>query len=78
MSTGPGGVLFKLQIVDNNGVVATFPAGGILERSIVEAFASAIESRLGMWNTRAKPYDAVKDGVTEVVTGLKQETVRIL
>ncbi len=54
--------MFRLQIVDREGVVARLPGGGLLERALVESFAQAIVDTL-----RAADGDLTEAAVRAIV-----------
>lgn len=67
--------VFLLAIVKPDGSQVTLPGGGPLERELIESCVRAIVSRgVGVFRTEAQVERAVRAGIEDVVTGLKQET----
>lgn len=75
----PNNPEFYLQIVDNEGVVATIPGGGRLEINLVDAVAQNIVAKgVGFLRTQAQVNQAIRDGFREVLEGLKRQTVQLV
>lgn len=72
--------LFLLQIVDaKTGAVVQLPGGGRMERDLIEACTAAVVTRgVGIFRTEAHVRAAIVAGITEAITDLKRETVRVV
>lgn len=73
--------LFLLQIVEASAphVVVRLPAGGRLERDLVEACTRAIVSKgVGFFRTEAHVRQAIAEGITEAIRALKQDTTQVV
>ena len=71
---------FLLQIVDADAphAVVRLPAGGALERDLVEACTAAIVAKgVGVLKTEAHVREAIRSGLTEALTALKRETRQV-
>lgn len=73
-----GRVVFKLQIVDENERIVTFPGGGQMEIDLINEISQALSGKLSLLTTRAKAQAAVAEAVSEVVYSLKKETLKVL
>ena len=72
--------LFLLQIVDvRTGDVVQLPAGGALERDLIQSCTDAIVARgVGLFRTEAQVRQAIQDGMTEAILALKLETREVV
>lgn len=73
--------IFLLQIVDAQPPhdVVRLPGGGALEADLIEVCAAAIVKRgVGMFRTEAHVRQAVTEGMTEAIRGLKAQTRDVL
>jgi hypothetical protein len=68
--------VFLLQIVSaKDGTVATLPAGGPLERDLVQCCTAAIVKRgVGVFRSEAHVRQAIAEGIAEALLDLKRET----
>lgn len=70
---------FYLQIVDKDGVVATFPGGGPLEAQLIDDIAHAAVSKgVGFFKTEATVEKAIRDAAREVIRALKRKTIQLV
>ena len=67
--------VFRLQIVDDKGVVANLNAGGQLETDLVEEFTNSILSEMSIISTTAKRKDAIRNGIIKSIKNLKNKSV---
>lgn len=71
--------IFYLQIAYPDGRVAQLPAGGALERDLIEDCTKAIVKRgVGVFKTEAQVTQAIREGITEAILNLKRESVQAL
>lgn len=72
--------LFRLQIVDEHDhVVQRFNGGGPLEIDLIERCTSAIVDKgVGVLRTTAHVEQDVRNGITETIRDLKEETRRLV
>lgn len=75
---------FLLQIVENDAEtnrqfpIARLRAGGPLERDLIESITAAIVAKgIGVFKTKAQVTTAIREGITETITALKQKTIPI-
>lgn len=74
-----GEPVFFLQIVDRQGKVAHFPAGGPIEADFVEACVAKVAGRyVGILRTQKQVERAVRDAVSAAIYDLKAETRKIV
>lgn len=67
--------MFKLQIVNAEGVIARFPGGGELEREFVNACVTAILAKgVGLMRTEAHVAEDIRTGITDTILALKADT----
>lgn len=68
--------LFRLQIVDANDQVVVSPfAAGRLEIDLIDACVRNVVARgVGMFRTEAQVEKAIREGITDVIQTLKDET----
>ena len=70
-------ILYLLQIVDASAphAVVRIPAGGPLERDLVQICTEAIVSQgVGIFRTEAHVRKAIHAGITEAIADLKRES----
>lgn len=71
------GPIFFLQIAYPDGRVVQLPAGGALERDLIDVCTRAIVKRgVGVFKTEAQVTQAIRDGITEAILDLKRESVQ--
>lgn len=70
---------FLLQIVDaQRRHVVTLPAGGDLERDLIQACTDAIVAKgVGVFRTEAQVRTAIDAGITEALRDLKMQTIYV-
>lgn len=67
--------MLLLQIVDYDGRLVRFPAGGDMERDFVAAVTAKLGSfDVGMFRTKKQVMAAMSVAITEVIHDLKNET----
>lgn len=69
---------YVLQIVDADGVLLRFKAGGIIETAIAEACAKEIAPKIRFFSTEKQRQKAIADGVASVIWKLKFETTKLV
>lgn len=71
--------VFLLQIVKPDGSVVQLPAGGKLERDLIQVCTAAIVSKgVGFWKTESQVKAAIEAGIAEAIRDLKFETVSVV
>jgi hypothetical protein len=72
---GPMRRVYWLQIADEKGVVARFPAGGALEHDIVDDVIARLRAEsVGWFVSQAKVEAAVRASIEAAILALKQES----
>jgi hypothetical protein len=67
--------MMMLQIVLPDGTPVRFPAGGVLERELVNVCTDAILAKgVGILQTQAQVEAKIRAGITEAIYALKADT----
>lgn len=71
--------LFRLQIAFMDGTVVNIPPGGPLEVALVDECVKAISAKgIGFLKSEATVKAAIREGICDVVTALKQRTLEAM
>jgi len=70
-------VVFYLQVVDPKGNPVRFNGGGAIEKELVSLVSEIVSQKIGMVSTKKGRRKVVEDALSEAITSLKRQTIKV-